>query len=112
MLSLKPFTCMPSVVSDAIQTKVEHSEGSMVFLAIEMDGDSIEISRSRIQMKTFEAKQKVKTEYKLLCERIGKTPEELKTYFTKKRKFCVRDLLRQNTNFATTYLKLIDNEFK
>lgn len=59
VVSLKPFTCMPSVCSDAIQTKVEQDYPGSIFVALELDGNSVVNMQSRVLMKLHEAKHKL-----------------------------------------------------
>jgi len=77
VLSLKPFTCMPSVCSDAVQAKVEQQESGSVFLALEMNGDAMANSRSRILLKLSEAKEKIDAKLQGLCSRMGVSPDQL-----------------------------------
>ena len=77
VLSLKPFTCMPSVCSDAVQAKVEQQEPGSVFLALEMNGEAIVNSRSRILLKLSEAREKIDARLQRLCGRMRVLPDQL-----------------------------------
>ncbi len=77
ILSLKPFTCLPSVCSDAIQAKIEHLEQRSIFLPLEMSGDAIVNCRSRIQMKLDEARAKVEDELRDLAQQRRMTSQQL-----------------------------------
>jgi predicted nucleotide-binding protein (sugar kinase/HSP70/actin superfamily) len=80
VLSLKPFTCMPSTQSDAVQAKVvEHCPG-MIFLPIETSGDGEVIAHSRVQMALGAARVKARQEMTVALAKTGCTLEELKAF--------------------------------
>jgi predicted nucleotide-binding protein (sugar kinase/HSP70/actin superfamily) len=80
VLSLKPFTCMPSSQSDGVQTKVvEHFPG-MIFLPIETAGDGEVIAHSRVQMALGGARVRARKEMSDAVSRTGKRLEEMKAF--------------------------------
>lgn len=62
VLSLKPFTCMPSTQSDGVQTRVVEDFPGMIFLPIETSGDGEVIAHSRVQMALGGARVKARKE--------------------------------------------------
>ncbi len=63
VISLKPFGCMPSTQSDAINYKVS-KDYKTLFLSVETSGDGEVNVKNRISMKLFEAKKKFKEKLK------------------------------------------------
>ncbi len=59
VISVKPFGCMPSTQSDGVQARVVSLLPQSLFLPVETSGDGEVNVRSRIQMKLYEAKQKL-----------------------------------------------------
>ncbi len=80
VLSLKPFTCMPSTQSDGVQAKVVEEFSGMIFLPIETSGDGEVIAHSRVQMALGAARVKARNEMNEAVERTGRTLDELKAY--------------------------------
>lgn len=70
VLSIKPFGCMPSTISDAIQVKVVSDYESMIFLPLETSGDGKINALSRVQMALSEARSLAKKEYEAALEKI------------------------------------------
>ncbi len=62
VVSLKPFTCMPSTQSDGVQAKVVEDYPGMIFLPIETSGDGEVIAHSRVQMALGGARAKARKE--------------------------------------------------
>ncbi|MES0489644.1 MAG: hypothetical protein ABUK01_06620 [Leptospirales bacterium] len=62
VLSIKPFGCMPSTISDAIQAKVVEDFDNMVFLPVETSGEGKINALSRVQMALGEAREKMRDE--------------------------------------------------
>jgi len=107
VLSLKPFTCLPSVCSDGVQSKVEQEEPASVFLSLEMSGDAIANSRSRIQMKLFEARELLESKLQQLSVRLGASREEiLRT--VRDRKSHVKMLRIRKNALGCTFLSLAE----
>jgi predicted nucleotide-binding protein (sugar kinase/HSP70/actin superfamily) len=63
VLSLKPFSCMPSTQSDGVQVRVVEDHPGMIFLPIETSGDGEVIAHSRVQMALGGARAKAKKEF-------------------------------------------------
>jgi len=83
MISVKPFGCMPSTISDGVQSKVVTDLADAVFVSIETTGDGEVLVKSRVQMKLQEAKDKTREEMARVLDRYGVTLEELRAYSRK-----------------------------
>jgi hypothetical protein len=80
VLSVKPFTCMPSTQSDGVQAKVVEQFPGMIFLPIETSGDGEVIAHSRVQMALGAARAKARKEWAQALERTGRPLEDLKSF--------------------------------
>jgi predicted nucleotide-binding protein (sugar kinase/HSP70/actin superfamily) len=80
VLSLKPFTCMPSTQSDGVQAKVVEEVPGMIFLPIETSGDGEVIAHSRVQMALGTARAKARKEWFETLARIDRPLEDLEAY--------------------------------
>ena len=80
VLSLKPFGCMPSTVSDAVQVKVLEKYKDMIFLPIETSGEGEINAHSRVQMSLADGRYKAKEEFDTVLEKTGKSMDELKSF--------------------------------
>jgi predicted nucleotide-binding protein (sugar kinase/HSP70/actin superfamily) len=80
VLSVKPFTCMPSTQSDGVQAKVVERFPGMIFLPIETSGDGEVIAHSRVQMALGSARVKARKEWSEALARTGRTLQELKAF--------------------------------
>ena len=87
VLSLKPFGCMPSTMSDGVQSKVVADYKDAIFLPIETSGDGEVNVRSRTQMKLYEAKIKARQEIKEVLEKYNVTVEQVRDYVAKHPKY-------------------------
>jgi predicted nucleotide-binding protein (sugar kinase/HSP70/actin superfamily) len=83
VLSLKPFGCMPSQLSDGVQSAVVNRYRDMIFLPVETSGDGEVHAHSRVQMALSEAKLKAKKEFQQALESTGKSLEKIKGYVSK-----------------------------
>jgi len=83
MISVKPFGCMPSTISDGVQAKIVTDLADAVFVSIETTGDGEVLVKSRVQMKLQEAKDKARQEMARVLDRYGVTLEELRAYYQK-----------------------------
>ena len=83
VISLKPFGCMPSTMSDGVQSKVVADYKDAIYLPIETSGDGEVNVRSRTQMKLYEAKIKARQEVKEVLEKYDVTVEQVKDYVAK-----------------------------
>lgn len=80
VLSVKPFTCMPSTQSDGVQAKVVEQFPGMIFLPIETSGDGEVIAHSRVQMALGTARARARKEWSEALERTGRSLEELRAF--------------------------------
>ncbi len=87
VVALKPFGCMPSTMSDGVQSKVVTDYTDSIFLPVETSGDGQVNVRSRVQMKLYEAKMKARAEFAEILDEHGVTVEQVREYTEKKRKF-------------------------
>ncbi|HTW49577.1 MAG TPA: hypothetical protein VMD92_16600 [Acidobacteriaceae bacterium] len=80
VLALKPFGCMPSTQSDAVQSRVVSRYKDMIFLPIETSGEGEVNAHSRVQMALAEAKAKARAEFDSVLEKTGKSLDDLREY--------------------------------
>ncbi|MDI6858692.1 MAG: hypothetical protein QME71_10300 [Dehalococcoidia bacterium] len=80
LISVKPFGCMPSTVSDGVQAKVVSDLVDTVFVPIETTGDGEVLVKSRVQMKLQEAKEKAREEMQRVLDSYGVTLDEVRAY--------------------------------
>ncbi|MFT5164884.1 MAG: putative nucleotide-binding protein (sugar kinase/HSP70/actin superfamily) [Saprospiraceae bacterium] len=80
VLSIKPFGCMPSTISDAVQVAVTEKYKEMIFIPIETSGEGEINAHSRVQMALADAKYKAREEFHTVLEKGGKTLQDLKTF--------------------------------
>ena len=83
VISLKPFGCMPSTMSDGVQSRVVADYKDAIYIPIETSGDGEVNVKSRVQMKLYEAKMKAREEMKELLDERGVTIEQVKDYVDK-----------------------------
>lgn len=77
VLSVKPFGCMPSTMSDGVQYKVLDELTGSLFLPLETTGDGEVLARSRVQMVLFEARAAARREFAEALAASGLTLEEV-----------------------------------
>lgn len=80
VLSLKPFGCMPSTLSDGVQSAVTSRYKEMLFVPVETSGDGEVHAHSRVQMALSEAKIRARSEFRQCLESTGKTLEQIQDY--------------------------------
>jgi predicted nucleotide-binding protein (sugar kinase/HSP70/actin superfamily) len=80
VLALKPFCCMPSTQSDAVQSGVVSKYKDMIFLPIETSGEGEVNAHSRVQMALAEARAKARAEFDSVLSKTGKSLEDLRGY--------------------------------
>lgn len=80
VLSIKPFGCMPSTVSDAVQVKVMEKYKDMIFLPIETSGEGEINAHSRVQMVLADGRYKAREEFDTIIEKTGKSLDEFKAF--------------------------------
>jgi predicted nucleotide-binding protein (sugar kinase/HSP70/actin superfamily) len=83
VLALKPFGCMPSTQSDAVQSRVVSAYKDMIFLPIETSGEGEVNAHSRVQMALAEAKSKARAEFDSVLGKTGKRLEDVREYAEK-----------------------------
>ena len=87
VISIKPFGCMPSTVSDGVQSKVISDFSKSIYIPIETSGDGEVNIKSRVQMKLFEAKQKARKEFAEVLDAYDITVEEIREFVKKHPKY-------------------------
>jgi predicted nucleotide-binding protein (sugar kinase/HSP70/actin superfamily) len=80
VLSLKPFGCMPSTQSDAVQSAVAARFPDMIYLPIETSGEGEINAHSRVQMALGEARNKARAEFNKALSDTGQTLDECYAY--------------------------------
>jgi predicted nucleotide-binding protein (sugar kinase/HSP70/actin superfamily) len=80
MVTVKPFGCMPSTISDGVQAKVVTDLADAIFVPIETTGDGEVLVKSRVQMKLQEAKEKARQEMERVLDDYGVTLEEVRAF--------------------------------
>jgi len=80
VLALKPFGCMPSTQSDAVQSRVVSKYNDMIFLPIETSGEGEVNAHSRVQMALASAKAKARAEFEHALQKTGKSLDDLRDY--------------------------------
>ncbi len=83
MITVKPFGCMPSTISDGVQAKVVTDLADAIFVPIETTGDGEVLVKSRVQMKLQEAKEKTREEMERVLGGYGVTLEEVRAFARK-----------------------------
>jgi len=83
MVTVKPFGCMPSTISDGVQAKVITDLADTIFVPIETTGDGEVLVKSRVQMKLQEAKEKAREEMERVLDSYGVTLEEVRAFARK-----------------------------
>jgi predicted nucleotide-binding protein (sugar kinase/HSP70/actin superfamily) len=80
VLSLKPFTCLPSTQSDGVQARVVEDLPGMILLPNETTGVGELKAHSRIQMALGAARVKARKEMREAVARTGRRLEEMKAF--------------------------------
>ncbi len=80
LLSVKPFTCMPSTQSDGAQAAVVAHHPEAIFLPVETGAEGEVNAYSRVQMALGEAKMRCKTEFAEALRRGGFSLEQIREY--------------------------------
>ena len=84
VVSVKPFGCMPSTLSDGVQSKVTGDLPDSIFVSIETSGDAEINVKSRVQMKLYEARQRAKEEFTAVLSSHGVHADRLRGTVTRK----------------------------
>lgn len=82
VLSLKPFGCMPSTQSDAVQARVVSKFPEMIYLPIETSGEGAIHAYSRAQMALSEARIRAREEFDTVLQRRSRSLDEIRGYVT------------------------------
>jgi predicted nucleotide-binding protein (sugar kinase/HSP70/actin superfamily) len=80
ILGLKPFGCMPSTQSDAVQARVVSAFPEMLYLPVETSGEGAIHAYSRVQMVLSEARARARREFDTVLHRTGRGVEQLRGY--------------------------------
>ena len=80
VLSLKPFGCMPSTQSDAVQARVVSRFPEMIYIPIETSGEGAIHAYSRAQMALSEARIRARDEFDSVLTDRGRKLEDLHEY--------------------------------
>jgi len=80
VLALKPFGCLPSVQSDAVQASLVERFSEVSFLPIETSGDGEIHAYSRVQMALSEARAKASLEFERALQSTRHSLEEIRSF--------------------------------
>lgn len=80
VLALKPFGCLPSVQSDAVQASLVERFTDVSFLPIETSGDGEIHAYSRVQMALSEAKAKATAEFERVLRSVRHPLDEIRSF--------------------------------
>jgi predicted nucleotide-binding protein (sugar kinase/HSP70/actin superfamily) len=80
VLALKPFGCLPSVQSDAVQASLVERFPEVSFLPIETSADGEIHAYSRVQMALSEARAKASREFELALQTAQHSLEEIRRF--------------------------------
>lgn len=85
VLSLKPFGCLPSMQSDAVQASLVERNPEMVFLSIETAAEGEIHAYSRVQMALADAKSEARQEYLSVLASAHRSEGEIRAFVRKHR---------------------------
>ncbi|MGC9292574.1 MAG: hypothetical protein ACP5EP_07590 [Acidobacteriaceae bacterium] len=80
VLALKPFGCLPSIQSDAVQASLVERYPEVHFLPIETSADGAIHAYSRVQMALAEARSRATQEFEQVRQRTHHTLEEARAF--------------------------------
>jgi hypothetical protein len=80
VLALKPFGCLPSMQSDAVQASLMEKTPEMIFLAVETAGEGEIHAYSRVQMALADAKNKARQEFAEVLAASRHSKEEIREF--------------------------------
>ena len=69
VISIKPFSCMPSTQSDGVQTKISEDLKRSLFVSVDTTGDAEVNVKSRILMKLQIAQKRAEAEFREVVEK-------------------------------------------
>ncbi len=109
VLSVKPFGCMPSTQSDAVQGAVQGAYGDILFLPIETSGEGEVSALSRVQMMLSEAKKKTKNELDKVLKDAGTTLDKVSSAIESKlgKKITAASLKNYDSNHVSQAAKWV-----
>jgi len=82
VLALKPFGCLPSQQSDAVQASLVEREPEMVFVSIETAGDGEIHAYSRVQMALADARARARDELENAFRSTRLSVEQVREFLT------------------------------
>jgi predicted nucleotide-binding protein (sugar kinase/HSP70/actin superfamily) len=80
VLALKPFGCLPSVQSDAVQASLVERFPDVTFLPIETSGDGEIHAYSRVQMALSHAKARAAAEFERVLHSVRHPLDEIRSF--------------------------------
>ena len=80
VLSLKPFGCMPSTQSDAVQSAIISQFPEMIYLPIETSGEGEINAHSRVQMALGESRSRARAEFSRALREGGYPLDQLRAF--------------------------------
>ena len=80
VLALKPFGCLPSIQSDAVQAALVERFPEVCFLPVETSADGEVHAHSRVQMALSEARAKANAEFAQALSRVRHSIEEIRAF--------------------------------
>lgn len=80
VLALKPFGCLPSIQSDAVQASLVERIPEITFLSIETSADGEVHAHSRVQMALAEARAKAAAEFGRALKSAHHSLEEIRSF--------------------------------
>ena len=80
VLALKPFGCLPSIQSDAVQASLMERFPELSFLPIETSADGEVHAYSRVQMALAEARTKASAEFKQTLQTARHSLEDIRSF--------------------------------
>ncbi|HUO60151.1 MAG TPA: hypothetical protein VMU24_05740 [Candidatus Acidoferrales bacterium] len=85
VLSMKPFGCLPSMQSDAVQASLVSNNPEMVFLSVETAGEGEIHAHSRVQMALADAKTEARRECASVLASTHHSEAEIRQYILRHR---------------------------
>ncbi len=83
ILSLKPFGCMPSTQSDAVQSALAAQMKDLLFLSVETAADGELAAHSRVQMALLDARARAQAEFSRALATTGRSVEEIRDFVSR-----------------------------
>ncbi|MGC9158442.1 MAG: hypothetical protein ACP5FH_05575, partial [Terracidiphilus sp.] len=80
VLAMKPFGCMPSMQSDAVQAGLAARIREMAFLSVETAAEGEIQAYSRVQMALAEARARARLEFQQALRESGRTMQEIRAF--------------------------------